>query len=170
MLLGHVFPIAARHILELFAGIHAFLDADGLKVRSPEILEELVVAAEDISIEFAIRKTEGYGRLVLEGDADDLLTVIIEAIMALGIVDEPRLVVETIAEMVGNQGQNIMVGRDNGEVCAVLCFLETDKLLHAQLLMEHTTGDIGYRQHILVSEIVGDIALAEHLIDILKQW
>ena len=104
MLLGHVFPIAARHILELFAGIHAFLDTDGLKVRSPEVLEELVVAAEDISIEFAIRKTEGYGRLVLEGDADDLLTVIIEAIMALGIVDEPRLVVETVAEMVGNQG------------------------------------------------------------------
>ena len=42
-----------------------------------------------------------------------------------------------------------MIGGDYGEVSAVHGFLETDKLLHAQLLMEHTTGDIGYRQHIL---------------------
>ena len=104
MFLGHVFPIAARHILELFAGIHAFLDADGLKVRSPEVLEELVVVTKNLGIEFTISEVKRYARLILEGDANDLLTVIIEAIMALGIVDEPRLVVETVAEMVGNQG------------------------------------------------------------------
>ena len=104
MFLGHVFPIAARHVLELFAGIHALLDADGFEIGSPEVLEELVVVAKDLGIEFTISEVKGYARLILEGDADHLLTIIIKAIVALGIVDEPRLIVETVAEMIGYQG------------------------------------------------------------------
>ena len=35
---GHVFPIAARHVLELLAGIHALTDADGLEIGAPQVL------------------------------------------------------------------------------------------------------------------------------------
>jgi len=45
LFLGHVFPVAARHVVELLAGIHALLDADGLEVGAPEVLQQLVVAA-----------------------------------------------------------------------------------------------------------------------------
>ena len=53
--LRHVFPITARHIAELFLGVHALLDADGLEIGAPELLEYHVVLAEDISIHLAIR-------------------------------------------------------------------------------------------------------------------
>lgn len=54
LFLCHVFPIATGHIAELLFGIHTFLDADSLEIRTPEILEYLVILAQDISIEFTI--------------------------------------------------------------------------------------------------------------------
>ena len=35
---SHVFPVATGHIFQLFAGIHALLDADGLEIGAPEVL------------------------------------------------------------------------------------------------------------------------------------
>ena len=46
LLLGHILPIAAGHVLELLAGIDALTDADGLEVGAPQLLEESVVVAE----------------------------------------------------------------------------------------------------------------------------
>ena len=50
--------------------------------------------------------------------------------MALCIVNEPRLVIETILEMINHNGQHVMIGTDHTEIGAVLGFLETDELLH----------------------------------------
>ena len=167
---GHVFPIAAGHVLKLFAGIHALTDADGLEIGAPQVLEKLVIAAEDLVVEFAVSQAEGYGSLILEGDADDRLSIIIETVMTLGIVDEPRLVVEAVAEMVGDEGQHIVIGTDDGQVGAVFGLLKTDELLHAQLFVEHATGDIGDLEHIGVGEMLRDISLTEYLTDVLEQW
>ena len=104
-----------RHVAELFAGVHALLDTDGLEIGAPEVLKELVVAAQDLVVELAVGEVEGHGSLILEGDADDQMSVVIETVMATGIIDEPGLVVEAVAEMVGDEGQHIVVGTDNGE-------------------------------------------------------
>ena len=73
--------------------------------------------------------------------------------MALGIVDEPGLVVETVAEMLDDEGQHVMVGRDHCEIGAVLGLLEADELLHAKLLMKHLSGDVGHGKHIGIGEV-----------------
>ena len=73
--------------------------------------------------------------------------------MPLGIVDEPRLIVETVGEMVGNERQNIMVGRYDGEVSAVFGLLETDELLHAELFVEYTAGNVSDCQHIGIGKV-----------------
>ena len=100
MFFSHVFPVAAGHIVELFTGIHALFDADGLEIGAPEVLQQLVVVAKHLLIQFAVVQTEGHSRLVFEGDADHGLAVIVEAIMPLGIVDEPRLVVKPVLKMI----------------------------------------------------------------------
>ena len=130
ILLSHVFPIAAGHVAELL-----FLDADGFEVGAPEVLEHLVVGTQHIGIELAIGQVEWHGGLVLEGDVRDRIAVVIIAIVALGIIDEPGLVVEAVLKVVGDERQHVMVGRDNGEIGAILGFLESYELLHAQLLV-----------------------------------
>ena len=54
LLLGHILPVAAGHVAELLFRIDALADADGFEVGAPEFLEELVVGAEDIIVEFSI--------------------------------------------------------------------------------------------------------------------
>ena len=130
VLLGHVFPIAARHVFQLFARIHTLLDTNGLKVGAPEILKKLVVAAEHVGIKLAVLKTKGNSGFILKGDMNHLPSIIIIPIMALCIVNEPRLVIETILEMINYNGQHVMIGTDHTEIGAVLGFLETDELLH----------------------------------------
>ena len=89
--------------------------------------------------------------------------------MPLGIVDEPRLIVEAVGEMISDDGQHIMVGTDNSKVSAIFRLLETDELLHTQLLVQHAAGDIGHRQHISIGKILRDVTLTEHLTNILEQ-
>ena len=44
--LRHVAPVATGHVVELFPGVDALADADGLEVGAPEVLKQLVVGAE----------------------------------------------------------------------------------------------------------------------------
>ena len=69
--LRHVAPVTVGHVVELFTGIDALADADGLEVGTPELLEKLVVSTEHIAAELAVGKVERYGGFVFEGDADD---------------------------------------------------------------------------------------------------
>ena len=89
--------------------------------------------------------------------------------MPLHIVYQPRLVVKPILKMVDDNGQHVVVWRDDAKIRAVLRLLEADKLLHPQLFMQHTTGDVRYSKHICISEIPRYIALTEHLTYILEQ-
>ena len=73
--------------------------------------------------------------------------------MPLGVINEPRLVVEAVLKMIRDDGQHVMVWRYHSKVSAILCLLKTDKLLHAQLLMEHAATGIPYCQHIRVRGI-----------------
>lgn len=54
LLLGHILPIAARHVIELLAWVEALTDADGLEISSPKVLKEAVVGAEHIIVEFSV--------------------------------------------------------------------------------------------------------------------
>ena len=67
----HVFPVAAGHVIELLARVHPLANADGLKVGAPEILQQLVVAAQHLVVKFAVTQVEGDSPLVFEGDADN---------------------------------------------------------------------------------------------------
>ena len=88
LLLRHVFPIAARHVVELFAGIHALADANGLEVCAPKVLHQTVVAADDIVVEFAVGKAERQRSLILERYAHGIgRAVVMVAIMPFGIVE-----------------------------------------------------------------------------------
>ena len=71
----------------------------------------------------------------------------------MGIVDEPRLVVETVLEVVDDKWQHIMVGRYNSQIGAILCFLESNELLHSQLFVQHAATAISYLKHIGVAGI-----------------
>lgn len=70
VLLCHVFPVATGHVTELFLGIHAFFDTDSLKIGAPKVLENLIILAEHLGIQFAIGQVEGYSGLMLESDTD----------------------------------------------------------------------------------------------------
>ena len=166
LFLSHVFPIAAGHVTELLAGIHALADADGFEVGAPEVLEKFIVLAHHGIVELTIRQIEGHGGFVLEGHAYDGFPVIIEPIMPTSIIDEPGLVVKTVLKVMGDERQHVMVGADDGEVGAVLRLLETDELLHAQLFVEYAAGDVRHRQHIGVGEVLCDVSLTENLTDI----
>ena len=153
VLFCHVFPIAARHVLQLLVRIHALLNADSLEVRTPEVLKQLVVVAQHLSIHLAIPQVKRHGGLVLEGDVHNGFTVIVVAVVPLRIVYQPRLVIEAILKVVSDDGQHVMVWRDNAQIRTVLRLLKTDKLLHAQLFMQHTSGDIRYGEDICISEV-----------------
>ena len=43
LLLGHILPIAAGHVIELLARIETLANADGFEVSAPKVLEEVVV-------------------------------------------------------------------------------------------------------------------------------
>ena len=43
LLFGHVLPVAAGHVIELFAGIEALANADSLEISTPKVLEEMVI-------------------------------------------------------------------------------------------------------------------------------
>ena len=73
--------------------------------------------------------------------------------MPMGIIDEPGLIVETVLEMADDEGHHVMVGRDNGEVGAVLGFLETNELLHTQLFVEYATAGVAHFKYVRVGSI-----------------
>ena len=77
--------------------------------------------------------------------------------MPAGIVDEPRLVVETVLEVVDDEWQHIVVGCDDGEVGAVFGLLEPYELLHALFFVEHAATGIAHEEHVGVGDIVGEI-------------
>ena len=111
MFLRQILPISSWHVVELFAWVQTLTDADGLEIGAPEVLQQVVIAAEYFVIEFAIGERERHSRLVLKGDADGRrLPVVVIAIMAMGVVDEPRLVVETVMEMPRDEGKHVVVG------------------------------------------------------------
>ena len=96
------------------------------------MLEYLIVLTQHLGIKFTVAEVEGHGCLILESDMDGSgSTIVIIPIVALGIVDEPRLVVEAVLEMIDDQRQHVMVWRDDSEVGSVLGFLEADELFHA---------------------------------------
>ena len=74
------------------------------------MLEQLVVLAEDIGVEFAVGEVEGNGGFVLEGNMYDGFSVIIIAVVPMGVVDKPGLVVESVLEMMDDERQHVMVG------------------------------------------------------------
>ena len=157
----------------MFPGIHALLDADGLEIGAPELLEYLVVLTQHLGIKFTVAEVEGHGCLILESDMDGSgSAIVIITIVALGIVDEPRLVVEAVLEMIDDQRQHVMVWRDDSEVSTVLGFLETDELFHAQLFVEHPSAGVPHLQHVRVARIalIGVKGFsAKHLTDEIKQ-
>ena len=74
------------------------------------MLEYLVVLTQHIGIEFTVAEIEGHGCLILESDMDGSSSaIVIISIVAFGIVDEPRLVVEAVLEMIDDQRQHVMV-------------------------------------------------------------
>lgn len=58
LLLGHVFPVTAGHVAQLFAGVDALPYADGFEVGSPEVLQQSVVAAQHLFVQLAVGKVE----------------------------------------------------------------------------------------------------------------
>ena len=137
-------------------------------------MQQLVVVAQHVVVQTAIGEVERHRRLVDEGDAHGVGSpVIIVPVVSFGIVDEPRLLVEAVGEMVGDERQHVVVGRDDGEVGAVLGLLETDELFHTQLLVHHLAGDVGHGQDIRIGEVTLDalasFRLPEYFADVLKQ-
>ena len=158
----------------MLAGVHPLLDADGLEVGAPQVLQQVVVIAQHLVVQTAVNEAEGHGGLVGEGDAyGGGSTVIVIPVVPLGVVDEPRLVIEAVGEMVGDERQHVVVGRDDGQIGAVLGLLEPDELFHSQLLVHHLAGDVGHGQDIRVGEVTLDalasFRLPEHFADVVEQ-
>ena len=117
----------------MLAGVHPLLDADGLEVGAPQVLQQVVVVAQHLVVQTAVGEAEGHGGLVGEGDAHGGgSSVIVIPVVPFGVVDEPRLVVEAVGEMVDDEWQHVVVGGDDGEIGAVLGLLEADELFHPQ--------------------------------------
>ena len=110
LFLRHIFPIPSGHVIQLLLRIHAFADTNSLEVSAPEILEEFVILTQHLVIEFAIVEVEGQRILILERDARHLLLVVVEAISALGIVEEPGLGTKAVLEVMHHQRQHIVSG------------------------------------------------------------
>ena len=90
----------------MLSWIKPFLDADSFEVSFPKVLKEFfilgyLVVLQDTGDEMGLA-------LVLEGDFFYRVQVIIEAILPLDVVDEPRLVGKSVAEMADGEWQYII--------------------------------------------------------------
>ena len=54
LFLRQILPVAAGHVVELLAGVQTLTDADGFEIGAPEVLQQMVVAAEEVVGEFAV--------------------------------------------------------------------------------------------------------------------
>lgn len=172
LFLRHIFPIPSGHVIQLLLRIHAFADTDSLEVSAPEILEEFVILTQHLVIEFAIVEVEGQRILILERDARHLLLVVVEAISALGIVEEPGLGAKAVLEVMHHQRQHIVVGRHHTQIRSILRLLKAYELHHPQSLMHHLSEDVRHSQHVWIGEVPFDAScsfcLSEHLTYILE--
>ena len=66
LFLGQQFPIAHRHVLLVLPWVEAFLDADGLEVRLPKVLEKFFILGYLIVLQDA--REEMCLAFVFEGD------------------------------------------------------------------------------------------------------
>ena len=90
--------------------------------------------------------------------------------MPLGIIYQPRLVAESVLKMVDDERQHIVVGRDHGEVGAVLRLLEADELLHPELFVHHPTSRVRHEEHVSIGKVARNVAfLPEHLAEIVEK-
>ena len=104
LLLSQILPVSPGHIIQLFARVHALADADGLEIGAPQLLHQRVVAAQHVVVQTPVAEAERDGRFVGKGDAGGVASaLIIVPVVPLGVVDEPRLVVETVGKMVGDE-------------------------------------------------------------------
>ena len=62
-----------------------------------------------------------------------------------------------------------MIGRYHSKISTILRLLETDKLFHPQLFVQHPSGDVRHSQYIRIGEVLGDIPLTKYFADISEQ-
>ena len=86
--------------------VEPFLNADSLEISFPKVLEELLVLGYLVVLQDAGDKV-GLG-FVFESDFCYRFQVIIEAILPLDVVDEPRLVGKSVTEMSDSEWQYIV--------------------------------------------------------------
>ena len=60
LFLRQIPPVPSRHILKLLVGVHPLLDADGLEVGTPHLLQQLVVVAQHLVVQTAVGEAEGH--------------------------------------------------------------------------------------------------------------
>ena len=60
LFLRQIPPVPSWHILKLLAGVHPLLDADGLEVGTPHLLQQLVVVAQHLVVQTAVGEAEGH--------------------------------------------------------------------------------------------------------------
>ena len=94
---GEELPIANWHILLVLSWVESLLDADGLEVRLPEILKKFFVLGYLVVLQDAC--DEMSLAFVFECDFFYRFQVVIETVLPLDVVDEPRLVGKSVAEM-----------------------------------------------------------------------
>lgn len=151
LFLGQQFPIAHRHVLLVLPWVEAFLDADGLEVRLPKVLEKFFILGYLIVLQDA--RDEMCLAFVFEGDFLYRTQVVIEAVLPLDVVDEPRLVGKAVAEMSDGKWQDIVKRFDRSKEGSVACLLEADELKEAMALVVYLFPDFRELEYIGVGKV-----------------
>ena len=141
-------PEAGGKLLAVEARVQAFFNRDALEVGLPELL-----------VEFLACRQFFLGKMWREGFREpDLfylsLSIIVIAIGAVGIIDEPRLVGETVGEVMQGERIYIIYRCQGGEINTVGCLLEAGELDDAAAFAAHLLPYLRAFQHIGVGEVI----------------
>ena len=146
--LGQIGPKSGGKLLSMQAQVQAFFNRDALEIGLPELLVELLACGQ-----FFLGKMRREG--FREPDLFYLsLSIMVIAIGAAGIIDEPRLVGETVGEVMQGERIYIIYRCQGGEINAVGCLLEAGELDDAAAFAAHLLPYLRAFQHIGVGEVI----------------
>lgn len=120
-------------------GVETFLDGDGFEVGLPHLLEQLLVGIHQV---FAEQAGKQVGFLFFEADFDGFFPVVVVAVLAFQVVEQPALVGKAVFQVRQRQGKDIIDRFDGCKESAVRRFLETEELDDTQAFVRHLLPDL----------------------------
>ena len=152
LLFRQILPVAQGHVFPLLHGVAPLLDGDGAEIGLPQRLVEPFVFIHPGIVQ-PPGGQGGAGAVVCKADLAHLLQVVVIAVGAPHVVEQPALAGKAVFEVVDDQGKGVFLGLYGSKVSAVGHLLEADKLKQAQAFPIHPLPHAGEGQHVGIAKV-----------------